>query len=88
MGNKWTITESTVTEYHFVLTAQFPHPRGVQVFTSSGTLNLTPRATRAEAFDFVRNDMRERTGLTGDPDVLFFSLEPNRLAPFEGSEAA
>jgi hypothetical protein len=77
-----------VTEYHFVLTVQCPAPNGFQVFTSHGTLNLTAQATRAEAFEFARNDLRERTGLVGEPSVLFFSLEPNRLAPSQQTEAA
>jgi hypothetical protein len=77
-----------MTEYHYVLTAQVPHPNGFQVFTSHGTLNLTAQATRAQAFDFVRADLRKSTGLTTEPGILFFSLEPNRLAPSQGGEEA
>ena len=67
-----------MTEYHYILTAQYPHPHGVQVFTSHGTLNLTPQATRAEAFAFVRDELRKQAGRDCDGDILFFSLEPNR----------
>ncbi len=69
-----------MTEYHYVLTAQRPHPRGTEVATAHGTLNLAPQATRAEAFEFARNDLRRRVGWDGDGDVLFFSLEPNQIA--------
>ena len=78
-----------MTEYHYVLTAQFPAPNGFQVFTSRGVLNLTPQATRAEAFEFIRNDLRDRAGLADEPSILFFCLEPNRIdaAPVRGEAA-
>lgn len=77
-----------MTQYHYILTAQIPHPNGIQVFTSHGTLNLTEQATRADAFDYVRTGLRNRARLADEPDILFFCLEPNRLAPSHGSEAA
>ena len=77
-----------MTQYHYILTAQCPAPNGFQVFTSHGTLNLTEQATRADAFDYVRNALRNRTRLTDEPDILFFCLEPNRLAPSQDSKAA
>ena len=80
--------EPAMAEYHYILTAQYPYPNGVQVFTSHGVLDLKGQVTRAEAFDYVCADLRKRAGLTGDGDILFFSLEPNRLAPSQGSEAA
>ncbi len=68
-----------MTEYHFVLTAQRFGAGGTEIVTTHGTLTLNPQATRAEAFEFARNDLRKRTGWTSDPNILFFSLEPNQI---------
>ena len=77
-----------MSQYHYILTVQCPAPNGFQVSTCHGTLNLTEQATRADAFDYVRTGLRNRAGLADEPDILFFCLEPNRLAPSQGSEAA
>jgi hypothetical protein len=73
--------------YHYILTLAF-QPRGLGPAVSetySGTIDAGPDSTRTAAFGTIHDgcaaQFRSTTGVTGDPVVLFFALEPDQLHP-------
>lgn len=68
-------------QYHFILTAQRPVLRGIEVATQSSTASFRPGTTRAEAYTFLLEAFRAKAGWApNEGSVLFFSLEPDTLA--------
>jgi hypothetical protein len=75
-----------MTECHVILTAI--HPGGEHI-SFSGIVYPRPEATRHGLFTQIMTQLAESAGT--DPQglsPLFFSLEPNRLAPSQGTEAS
>jgi len=70
-----TQTQIPTVECHYVTTIQMP---GALLNTRSGILTVPISFTRAAAFDYLMNQLKEEYKTT--ISVLFFSFEPNRLA--------
>ena len=73
-------------ECHVILTALYP---GGRYISFSGTVHPRPEATRLELFTQLMAQLADSLG--HEPQQLspvFFSLEPNRLAPSEPVHAA
>ena len=70
-----------MAEYAFILTGQYPDGRGSITFTFSGTMQAKPGMTRSAALADIKAAAKKKNGIGEDihPNVLFFSLEPNRL---------
>lgn len=71
-------------EMHWVMTVQGPTPgRGTAVLDAEGTVELADITTRRQVYYDVRAqvlaDFRRETGAQRDPNVIFWSLEPNDL---------
>lgn len=74
-----------MTECHVILTASY---RGGNI-SFSGIVRPRPEATRHELFTQLMGQLAERVGFDAqDLTPLFFSLEPNRLAPSQQTETA
>lgn len=66
-------------EYHFILTVTGKTIDGRHASsTVHGTL-MSNGSTRDAALKDVMDMIRERDAYLGDPNIAFFSLEPNRL---------
>ncbi|MUL39702.1 hypothetical protein FZ103_00655 [Streptomonospora sp. PA3] len=72
-------TEQPVSQWHWIITVQYPAPTGIGMDTRSGTWGAQPGGTRGEAFDQILTHVAEQLGLIQRPHVLFFALEPNAL---------
>ncbi|MFF4380315.1 hypothetical protein [Kitasatospora sp. NPDC001547] len=64
----------------WLITLQRPLERGVlATFTTEGTYTALPGATRQKAYQEIRALLAKERPELRDANVLFFSLEPNRL---------
>lgn len=74
-----------MTEYHLVLTVQWPNPDGGwQALTFDGTARPGPGATRRDLFADTVRIVHEHAGRDleanrSQMNVLFWSCEPNEL---------
>jgi hypothetical protein len=67
--------------YHFVITIQHQdRPGSIQQATFATTFNLEAGETRDSAFRKILDWAGEKAGAQ-HPTVLFFTFEPNELAP-------
>ncbi|MDH2388292.1 hypothetical protein QCN29_05710 [Streptomyces sp. HNM0663] len=62
--------------HHYVLTLELP---GRMSSTWYGTFTPTPGASRHDVFTALRNQIGEQNPELSTGNVVFFSLEPNRL---------
>ncbi|MFH8690011.1 hypothetical protein ACH4EC_24470 [Streptomyces anulatus] len=66
--------QTETTEYHYVTTIQMP---GAVINTRSGILTLPPGFTRANAYGYLMDQLKDEYQTT--ISVLYFALEPNQL---------
>lgn len=62
-------------EFHYVITLQNPVGAGVHLQTQEGIYSAGPGVTRQEAYIQIVDSLNRP-----DANVMFFSLEPNRLS--------
>ncbi|WP_030273475.1 hypothetical protein [Streptomyces sp. NRRL B-24484] len=67
------------TDFAWLLTLQIPIHNGFQTFTGGGIYTARAGATRDAAYKQIRAWITEQNPAMERADVLFFSLEPNRL---------
>jgi hypothetical protein len=65
--------------HHYVITLQVPARDGFRNGTWSGTFTPHPDETRADVYTALLADIANRTPEYRGSNVLFFSIEPNRL---------
>ncbi|MFD7867336.1 hypothetical protein [Streptomyces sp. NPDC059783] len=66
--------QQTTTEWHWVMTVQTPSGA---INTRNATVHVPNGYTRAEVFEFVRDQFKATHG--APIVVLFFDLQPNQL---------
>ncbi|MDW6061352.1 hypothetical protein SAZ11_29390 [Streptomyces sp. FXJ1.4098] len=68
--------------HHFILTLQIPDgSSGFMTATFNNTLTPPADATRADIYEALRGEIAQAHPNLKRANVLFFSLEPNRLWP-------
>ncbi|MFE2721327.1 hypothetical protein [Kitasatospora sp. NPDC059327] len=78
-----TVPQSCVADaptlYSWVITLQYPMGSGFRVITHSGTYPSQPGASRTEAYRAIRDAIARVEPRAATANVLFLSLEPDRL---------
>ncbi|PBC77099.1 hypothetical protein BX265_1836 [Streptomyces sp. TLI_235] len=65
--------------YSWLITLQFRIGGGFGVLTTEGTIPITPGASRTRAYRNIRAELTLQNPDLEQANVLFFSLDPDRL---------